>query len=211
MMLFSIPHALGFLTFLSTDIGTPDIKHQCPNDNSSSSCYSLGLRSGLVAGKEMRESDFAFSFGVSFGCWHEHSPNFCLGYLVSFDKAFLGHPANSSQIWQVANKTGWDEGGQNTTASRNPPCTVNALFCVPFTKAYEQSYAYHIPYWAGVKAGNKYADHVIDTCTQKNHPNFGFLEHHIAQYKKGFLDGYGNSVAAASNANGMYGPKGCHR
>ena len=124
----------------------------------------------------------------------QHSPNFCQGYLVSFDKAFLGRPANSSQIWQVANKTGWDEGGQNTTASPNPPCTVNALFCVPFTKAYEQSYAYHIPYWAGVKAGNKYADYVIDTCTQKNHPNFGFLEHHIAQYKKGFLDGYGNSV-----------------
>ena len=26
----------------------------------------------------------------------------------------------------------------------------------------------------------------------ENHPNFGFLEHHIAQYKKGFLDGYGS-------------------
>jgi hypothetical protein len=58
LMLLSIPHAympsLAFLTSLSTDIGAPDIKHQCPNDNSSSSCYSLGLRSGLVAGKEMR-------------------------------------------------------------------------------------------------------------------------------------------------------------
>jgi hypothetical protein len=51
----------------------------------------------------------------------------------------------------------------------------------------EQSYTYSIPYW---KAGNKYADLVIDTCTQMNHPNFGFLEHHTAQYKKGFLDGY---------------------
>jgi hypothetical protein len=80
---------------------------------------------------------------------------------------------NSSQIWQVANNTGWDDEGQNTTASLNPPCTVNALFCVPFTKAYEQSYEYHIPYWAGVKAGNKYADLVIDICTQINHLNFG--------------------------------------
>ncbi|MGC2682171.1 MAG: hypothetical protein WA323_09910 [Candidatus Nitrosopolaris sp.] len=88
---------------------------------------------------------------------------------------------------------------------------MNALFCVPFTKAYEQSYEYHIPYWAGVKAGNKYADLVIDICTQINHLNFGFLEHHTAQYKKGFLDGYGDSVAAASNANDTYGPKGCHK
>jgi Polysaccharide deacetylase len=91
------------------------------------------------------------------------------------------------------------------------PCTVNALFCAPFTKAYEQSYKYNIPYWLGVKAGNKYADLVIDICTQKNQPNFGFLEHHTAQYKKGFLDGYGDSVASASNANGTYRHKGCHR
>jgi hypothetical protein len=127
LMLFSVPHALGFLTSLSTDIGAPDIKHQCVNDNSSSSCYSLGLRSGLVAGKEMRDSDFAYSVAV--GCWYQHSANFCLGYLLSYDKAFLGRTANSSQIWQVANKTGWNDGGQNTTASPNPPCTVNAIFC----------------------------------------------------------------------------------
>src|SRR6516162_3824579 len=74
-----------------------------------------------------------------------------------------------SQIWQVANKTGWDDGGQNATASPNPPCTVNAVFCVPFTKAYDTSYKYHITYWEGVKAGNKYADHMIDTCTLTKH------------------------------------------
>ncbi|MFZ0510299.1 MAG: hypothetical protein WAM14_01725, partial [Candidatus Nitrosopolaris sp.] len=60
-------------TSLSTDIGAPDIKHQCPNYNSSSSCYSLGLRSGLVAGKEMRDSDFTYSLVA--GCWHQHSAN----------------------------------------------------------------------------------------------------------------------------------------
>jgi hypothetical protein len=206
-MLFSIPHALGFLTSLSTDIGAPDINHKCPNNNSSSSCYSLGLKSGLVAGKEMRDSDFGYS--LVGGCWQQHSPNFCLGYLLSFDKVFLGRPANSSQILQVANKTGWDDGGQNTTASPNPPCTVNTMFCVPFTKAYDASFKYHIPYWEGFKAGNKYADHMIDRCTLTKHPNFIFLKHSTAQYQGGFMDGYKASVEAAFNNNGTYGAKDC--
>jgi hypothetical protein len=204
-MLFSLQHALGFLTSLSTDIGAPDINHKCPNDNSSTSCYSLGLISGLVAGKEMRESDFAFSFG----CWYQHSPNFCLGYLLSFDKAFLGRPSNTSQIWQVANKTGWDDGAQNTTASPNPPCTVNAIFCVPFTKAYNASYKYHILYWEGFKAGKQYAEHIIDTCMLTKHPNFIFLKRLTAKYKVGFTDGYRDSVEAAFNNNGTYGAKDC--
>ncbi|MGC1929320.1 MAG: hypothetical protein WA667_10130 [Candidatus Nitrosopolaris sp.] len=61
----------------------------------------------MIAGKEMRDSDILWlpDVGISI------APT-----LVSFDKAFLGRPVNSSQIWQVANKTGWDDGGQNTTA-----------------------------------------------------------------------------------------------
>ena len=199
---------MGFLTSLSTDIGFPDIKHQCPNDNSSSLCYSLGLRSGLVAGKEMRESDFAFSFGVSFGCWYQHSPNFCLGHLLSFDKAFLGRPANSSQIWQVANKTGWYDEAQNTTASPNPPCSVNALFCIPFTKAYEQSYRYNIPYCVGYANGMRFAKHLISICHEENYPKI--RGYHTAIYKKGWIEGFEGATRAASNGNGTYGD-GCHK
>ena len=52
-------------------------------------------------------------------------------------------------------------------------------------------------------------DHVVDTCTEKDHPDFGFLKHHSSKYKVGFLNGYNDSVAAASNDNGTYGSKEC--
>ncbi|MGB8934425.1 MAG: hypothetical protein WCC17_04895 [Candidatus Nitrosopolaris sp.] len=66
--------------------------------------------------------------------------------------------------------------------------------------AYEQSYKSYIPHWQGVKAGQKYAEHVIDTCTEQAHPDFRFLKHRSSQYRDGFLDGYDDSVSAATNS-----------
>ncbi|MFY9873140.1 MAG: hypothetical protein WAK17_25800 [Candidatus Nitrosopolaris sp.] len=54
------------------------------------------------------------------------------------------------------------------------------------------------PYSAGVKAGNNYADHMIDTFTLEKHPNFGFLKHRKAEYKRGFSD---------DNTNDTYGTR----
>lgn len=196
------------MTSLSTKIGLPDINNKCPNDNSTNSCYSLGIKSGLVAGQEMRDSHFVYSLVGGVG--GQHSPNFSYGYLLGFDKGFHKQ-TNNIYIRSVANKTGWDDGGHNTTASPSRPCTVNTLFCITYTTAYRQSYKYNIPYWVGVAAGEKYADHVINTCTQRDHPDFRFLEHHAALYKQGFLNGYSDSVAEASNDNGTYGPKNCKR
>ncbi|MGC1931725.1 MAG: hypothetical protein WA667_22375 [Candidatus Nitrosopolaris sp.] len=88
---------------------------------------------------------------------------------------------------------------------RHVPQTLYSAFRL---KAYEYSYKYDIPYWAGIQAGQKYGDHVVDTCTEKNHPDFGF-RHHTPQYREGFLNGYNDSVAAASNDNGSYGAWGC--
>jgi hypothetical protein len=85
---------------------------------------------------------------------------------------------------------------------------VNAIFCVPFTKAYGESYKYHILYW-GAKAGNKYANNMIDTCTLTKHPNFIIIKHRTAQYHGGFIDGYKDSVELAFNNNGTYGAKDC--
>ncbi|MGB8936051.1 MAG: hypothetical protein WCC17_13195 [Candidatus Nitrosopolaris sp.] len=178
-----IPYALAFMA--SSSIGYADINNTCRNDNSSSSCYAL-------ESSEMRESHFEYS--LVGGAGGQHSPNFSYGYLLGFDRGF-GHRTNNTYIMTVANATGWDLGGQNTTALPSPPCTVSNLFCVSFTTAYEQSYTYHIPCWVGNATGEKYADHVIDTCTQKNYPDFRLLNHHTAQYKQGFLDGYSDSVA----------------
>jgi hypothetical protein len=82
---------------------------------------------------------------------------------------------------------------------------------IPYNRAYEQSYKSYIPHWQGVKAGQKYAEHVIDTCTEQAHPDFRFLKHRSSQYRDGFLDGYDDSVSAATNSGypSTYSAKGC--
>ena len=45
----------------------------------------------------------------------------------------------------------------------------------------------HITYLTGPVSKQEINMHVIDTCTQKNHPNFGFLEHHISSIQKRIL------------------------
>lgn len=214
----AIPHSQTLMS------SYPDLIHACPNDNSTKSCV-LGLQSGEIEEKEMavltNQSNMVYvlepsHFASSLGCY-QYSASFCFGELLGFAK--VAHfPINDTYIRSVANGTGWDLGfqqgqniinGQPASPIPNPPCTVTALFCVPFNKAYEQSYKYYIPYWAGVQAGQKYGDHVVNTCTEKNHPDFGFLKHHSPQYREGFLNGYNDSVAAAGNDNGTYGSKGC--
>ena len=98
----------------------------------------------------------------------QYSANYCYGYLLAYDKVILDRSTNNSEIWSVANKTGWLQRAQNGTATPTPPCTVSQVFCVPFTKAYEQSYKYYVPYWLGNAAGAKYGDHVLDDCTKKH-------------------------------------------
>lgn len=103
----------------------------------------------------------------------------------------------------MANSTGWLDGQQqDVSATPNPPCTVSPLFCVPFTKVYEAAYRYNIPCWVGEAAGEKFADHVIDTCT-KNSVKFDFLKTHSAQFQQGFWNGYGDTISASRSYDGV--------
>ena len=62
------------------------------------------------------------------------------------------------------------------------------------------------PYWVGHTRGWDYADHVIETCTLKNHPfgkDFGFLKHYSVEYRQGFVNGYEDMILL--HPNGTYG------
>jgi hypothetical protein len=190
----------------------PDIKHTCPNDNSPLACFNLGIKSGQVAGQETKNSHFGYSLAGGVG--GQHSPNFSLGYLIGYNRGF-GIKTNTNDILRVANKTGFEDGGSGPVSGTSyqalskPPCTVSSVWCNAYNLAYHRGYQHNIPYGAGQQAGQKYAEHVIDTCTQKEHPDFGFLKHHTSQYRKGFLNAYTDAVAAASNDDGSYGPRRC--
>jgi hypothetical protein len=85
-LVLSASYAFAFMTSLSTTIGLPDINNKCHNDNSTKSCFALGVKSGLVAGQEMRKSRLVYSLVGGVG--GQHSPNFSYGYLLGFDKGF---------------------------------------------------------------------------------------------------------------------------
>jgi len=53
------------------------------------------------------------------------------------------------------------------------------------------------------------AVHLIDICHEENYPKI--TGHHTAQYKSGWLDGYGTATEAASNDDGTYGAKSCKK
>jgi len=199
--------AKAFMTSAPGDIGLADMEHRCPNDNSINSCFQIGIKSGLEAGKEMKQTGNIL-YSLVGGVGGQHSPNFSLGYLLGYDKAYLGKETNSSYINYIANKTGFEDGG-NANSSRPPLCTVNNTWCSVYSSAFENGYTVAQPYWVGHQRGEVYAEHVITSCTQKEHPDFSFLKHHTAQYKEGFLNAYNDAVAAASNDNGTYGPKEC--
>jgi hypothetical protein len=130
--------AKGFMTSAPIDIGQPDIEHTCPNDNSTNSCFRVGIKSGLEAGKEMREAgnnDYSLVGGVG----GQHSPNFSLGYLLGYNKAYLGRETNSSYINYIANKKGIEDGG-NANSSRLPICTVNSDWCSVYRNAFANGY-----------------------------------------------------------------------
>lgn len=148
-----------------------------------------------------------YGYSLVGGC-EQHSPNYCYGYLLGYDKGF-GRQINNTAIWKAGNDTGSQHGGDQT-ASPNPPiaCTVSSLFCNAYNHSYHLAYVYNIPYWAGNTAGMNFADHLIDICHEEDNPKIP--GHHTAQYKSGWLDGYEDATAAASNDDGIYG-NGCKK
>jgi hypothetical protein len=176
-----------------------DIEHKC--DNGNITCYSLGLKSGLVDGRDDRLNGH-ISYTLDGGCKvsGQHSPNYCYGYMLGYNKGF------GRQI----NYTGADVGGEQGVSS-NPSiaCTVSTLFCNAYNHGYHMAYHYNIPYWAGYTVGMNFADHLIDICHEED--NAKIAGHHTAQYKSGWLDGYEDATGAASNDDGSYGAKGCKK
>jgi hypothetical protein len=204
-LFIKFPLVMGFMTSAPDEIAAPDIFNKCPSTGPSS-CYAIGVQAGEVAGNETRQTGLGYSLVGGVG--EQHSPNFSLGYLIGYSRAF-NIPMNASYIVSIANKTGTEDGGNANSSSPSQQCTVSELWCNNYDLAFKQGYLSSQPYWVGNTAGQKYAQRVIDACTQKNHPDFKFLKHHTSKYRQGFEDGYDDTVAAASNDNGTYGPKQC--
>ncbi|MFZ0513240.1 MAG: hypothetical protein WAM14_16640 [Candidatus Nitrosopolaris sp.] len=59
-----------------------DIEHKCDNGNNTT-CCTLGLKSGFVDGR-----DDTLNHQISYLCNEQHSPNYCYGYLLGYDKGF---------------------------------------------------------------------------------------------------------------------------
>jgi hypothetical protein len=184
--------------FMSSEIGIQDIKHKC--DKGTLSCYALGLKTGQIAGTQMKQSGFLYS--IVGGCNSQHSPNYCYGYLRGFDKGF-GRPTTDTEIQRVGKSTGTDAASGNVTSSPSIACTVNALFCKSYLQGYQQSYAANIPYNAGYADGTKYAQHLIKICHVEKHPKIP--GHHTSAYEKGWMTAYSDATGAANNDNGTYG------
>jgi hypothetical protein len=175
------------MTSAPVEIGLADIEHTCPNDNSTNSCFQIGVKSGLEAGKEMKETG-NIGYSLVGGVGGQHSNDFSYGYLLGYDSGF-GVPTSSSYITYIANKTGFED-GENANSSRAALCTVGTNWCSVYSNAYKNGYTMAQPYWVGHQRGVEDAEHVIDTCTQKDHPDFAILRHHTAQYREGFLNAY---------------------
>src|SRR5262249_37280731 len=109
MMISSkMSHITAFMTSNGVEVGMVDIKHKCPIDNSSSSCYNIGVKSGQSAGQEMKDSHLSYSLVGGVG--GQHSPNFSLGYLIGYNRGF-NMRISTNDILRVANKTGFEDGG----------------------------------------------------------------------------------------------------
>jgi hypothetical protein len=63
--------------------------------------------------------------------------------------------------------------------------------------------------WIGYEDGRKQAIEDVKNCHEQN--NAKPPAHHMALYKRGWLDGYGDVTGMASNDNGTYGLNNCKK
>jgi hypothetical protein len=179
-----------------------DIAHKCDKPGLDS-CYDLGLQAGLFDGYQYHGQ---LRYSVEGGCNGQNSPNFCFGYFMGFSKTY-GHPINNTEIWNIGNNTGSIAGSEQDANPKQITCDVSALFCKAYIKGYTQAYIYNIPYWIGLADGQNFADLLIKSCHEENHPKIP--GNHSQVYKSGWIDGYNDEVDAASNDDGTYGEN-CH-
>lgn len=201
MMVVPISHVFANLPHHFFQPGNvPDISNTCLIDNASSSCFIAGALDGLAAGREAGEQG-QYSL-ASPNNPTGHSPDFFYGYLIGYNSGF---GAKTGDTTHIANKTGTiDATAQN--ASPDPPsCTIQP-FCTTYTQAY--LYAYHggIPWIQGQRDGENFANDLISRCHEENNPVIPGGTH-TPSYRAGWLEGYGDANADASNDDGTYGHK----
>jgi hypothetical protein len=124
-LFIKFPLVMGFMTSAPDEIAAPDIFNKCPSTGPSS-CYAIGVQAGEVAGNETRQTGLGYSLVGGVG--GQHSPNFSLGYLIGYSRAF-NIPMNASYIVSIANKTGTEDGGNANSSSPSQQCTVSELWC----------------------------------------------------------------------------------
>ena len=128
-----------------------DAKKKC--DSSTVSCFSIGIKTGLIDGSQHRANNLGYS--VVRGCNGEQSPNYCSGYIIGYSRAY-GHEPNAIEFYKIVNKMAFDKArAQGAPTPGYIACTTTALFCNTYIHAYETAFQYNSHYRSGYVAGAK--------------------------------------------------------
>jgi hypothetical protein len=205
IMIIPVKSIMAYITETSERYGILDIENKCdrsvPKNNantshiSNTSCYSLGIKGGLIDGNQSRGQ---FGYSLVDGCDAQHSLDYCYGYILGYNKGY-GHQTNNTEIWITANNLGEKAGYQH---GARPPdqisCTVSSsIFCGGYMHGYNQGYTHGIDYWIGYADGEKQAYINIKKCHEQNNPKVP--GQHTQDYKSGWLDGYSDEIDHATN------------
>src|SRR5215831_16040329 len=124
--------AKGFVIENSHVYTTLDAKKKCDN-NSTISCFSIGIKAGLIDGSQQRANNLGYS--VIRGCNGEQSANYCSGYIIGYSRAY-GHEPNAIEFYKIVNKMAFDKArAQVAPTPGDITCTTSALFCNTYLHA----------------------------------------------------------------------------
>ena len=187
---------MAYITETSEKYAILDIENKC--DTANTSCYSLGIKGGLIDGNQSRGQ---FGYSLVDGCGVQHSLDYCYGYILGYNKGY-GHQTNNTEIWNTANNLGDKAGYQH---GAKPPdqisCNVSSIFCGGYMHGYNHGYTYGIHYWIAYADGEKQADIDIKKCQEQINPKIP--GQYTQDYKSGWLDGYSDEIDHATNGTNI--------